>query len=188
MVKKCISLTSGMNVKTRIERLYKTLLKTFESSQTPKCLTACAETPLANDLCLDWTNRDYTACLAQQSSLPGGNQLAVWPVVRYLQGLCWLRCWPCLPDALFPQVSTLQLAAPGSCKPTGPLPETCWMMPEPENCTDQYVSMHCIEPTHWTRQTSTDKQPQTAHFILSGSCMAPLQLIVNTLVCQWLDH
>lgn len=70
------------------------------------------------------TDRDSAACHAQQSSLPGGNQLAVWPVVRYLRGLCWLQCQTCLPDAPFPQVSILQLAAPGSSKPTGPQPKT----------------------------------------------------------------
>lgn len=122
---------------------------------------------------LDSTDRGCAACLAQQSSLPGGNQLAVWLVVRYLRGLCW----PCLPDAPFPQVSTLQLARPGSSKRTGLRPETCWMMPEPENSTDKHVCMHCMESIHWTRQTmSTDKQPQTAHFMLNGSHMVPLQL------------
>ena len=127
---------------------------------------------------LDRTDRDCAACLAQQSSLPGGNQLAVWPVVRYLLGLCWPQSRPCLPDALFPQVSALQLAAPGSSEPTGPRPETCWMMPESENCTDKHVCMHRIEPTHWTRQTmSTDKQLQPAHFMLSGSHIALLQLV-----------
>lgn len=107
---------------------------------------------------LDSTDRDCAACLAQQSSLPGGNQLAVWLVVRYLWGLCWPRCQPCLPDAPFPQVSTLQLARPGSSKRTGLRPETCWMMPEPEKSTDKHVCMHCMESIHWTRQTvSTDK-------------------------------
>uniref|UniRef100_A0A0F8D2S6 Neurexophilin-1 n=1 Tax=Larimichthys crocea TaxID=215358 RepID=A0A0F8D2S6_LARCR len=66
-------------------------------------------------------------------------------------------------DAPFPQVSALQLAARGSSKPAGPRPETCWMMPEPENRTDKHVCMCRIELTHWTRRTmSTDKQPQTA--------------------------
>ncbi len=156
---------------------HKTWYKTFDSSQEIK------NSKVVRSICTDFRKEfmfglnsadgDDAACLAQQSSLPQANQLAVWMVVRYLRGLSWPRCWPCLPDAPFPQVSALQLAAWGSSKPTGPQPETCWMMPEPENCTDKHVFMHHIEPTHWTRRTmSTDKQPQTAHFMPSDSQMA----------------